>query len=281
MKFGLATSGTTNPVVLQKIAVKADELGYDCLLVTDHYMNSRGAGTLDAWTFLSFVAAKTSKIRLGTCVTPIPFRQPAVLAKMISCLDQLSQGRVILGAGTGWYKPEFDGFSRWLESAQRVKATREGVELMLKLWTEQGPLDYSGRFVSSKGAVLDPKPVQKPHPPLWFGADGKRMLQMCGRYGDGWLPVGPRWFGNTYPRPEEYAEKRKVILAELAKRKINPNDFTFSIIIDYADTKTLRDEVERYASSGMNYFTLGLSSQRDESALEKIEQVAKEVGRSL
>jgi len=98
LKCGVATSGTTPPKVLEKIVLKAEDLGYDYFLVTDHYMGTRSSVTLDAWTFLSYVAALTQRIRLGTCVTPIPFRPPAILAKMIATLDNLSDGRAILGA---------------------------------------------------------------------------------------------------------------------------------------------------------------------------------------
>ena len=278
MKFGLATSGTTNPKALEKIAIRADELGYDSFLVTDHFMSRRGGGTLDAWTFLTYVAAKTSNIRLGTCVTPIPFRPPAILAKMIATLDNISGGRTILGTGTGWYKPEFEGFSQWLEDRERMIATREGVELILKLWTED-IVDYSGKYFSAKQAVVDPKPVQKPHPPLWFGSSHPRSLRMCGRYGDGWLPVGPRWHGLSFPGPEKYAEMKETILPEIAKR--NKKDFTFSLIIDLESSSVLRKDIDAYSKAGMNYFTLGLSTMKDESALFEIERVARDIGRSL
>src|SRR5579862_3481153 len=142
MKFGLAADGDSTPAILQEIASKGEELNFDCFLVTDHFTK----GSLDAWTFLPFLAGRTTRIRLGTCVTPIPFRPPGVLAKMTATLDYLSNGRTILGAGIGWNKPEFEGFSRWLETADRVKATQEGLELITKLWTEEEPVSFEGEF---------------------------------------------------------------------------------------------------------------------------------------
>jgi len=114
LKFGIAVTGRANPKILEKMAIKADSVGYDSFLVTDHFMLPEANNHTDVWSFLPYLAAKTENIRLGTCVTPLPFRQPGVLAKMISTTDNLSNGRVILGAGFGWYQPEFDAFSEWL-----------------------------------------------------------------------------------------------------------------------------------------------------------------------
>ena len=88
---------------------------------------------IDVWSFLPYLAAKTEHLRLGTCVTPLPFRQPGVLAKMISTTDNLSNGRVILGAGFGWYEPEFDGFSQWLSTGDRIKFGEEATQLMIHM----------------------------------------------------------------------------------------------------------------------------------------------------
>ena len=277
MKFGVATSGSSDPKLLQRLASKADSLGYEVFLVTDHYMNSAGSGTLDAWTFLSYVAAKTQNIKLGTCVTPIPFRRPPILAKMIATLDNLSNGRALLGAGAGWYRPEFEGFSTWLETGKRVAMTRESITLMKNLWTEREPVNYEGKYVSSKGGWIEPKPAQKPHPPIWFGTTSTQSLKTCGRLCDGWLPIGPRWYSTDYPRPERYASLRKIIVEELKKREISEQRFVFSCLIDYSDPKNLTSDVESYVKAGMNFFTLGLSHQRDETALEKLEQVARDL----
>jgi alkanesulfonate monooxygenase SsuD/methylene tetrahydromethanopterin reductase-like flavin-dependent oxidoreductase (luciferase family) len=264
------------------LAIKADELGYDSFLVLDHFILPRTNRNIDAWTFLPYLAAKTEKIRLGTCVTPIPLRPPAILAKIIASADVRSNARVILGAGVGWHKPEFDGFSKWLEDRERVAYTREALDLITKLWTQDKPVNYEGKYVSSKGGVIEPKPVQKPYPQIWFGAHSPYTLKLTGRYGRGWIPVGPRWFGESYTKPEEYSEMKKVILQKLKKRNIPERDFVFSILINTADTKTLRSEVEHYIDAGMNYFILGESRAKDEStALKDIKRVANEIGRSL
>ena len=105
--------GYCDPETIASVAAAAEAKGFHSLLVWDHYMLPQGPDTLDAWTILAYVAGATSTIRLGTVVTPIPFRPPAQLAKIVASLDVLSSGRAILGVGAGWHQPEFDGFSKW------------------------------------------------------------------------------------------------------------------------------------------------------------------------
>jgi len=262
------------------MAVKADEVGYDSFLVTDHFMLPDANNHTDVWSFLPYLAAKTDNIRLGTCVTPLPFRRPGILAKMISTTDNLSKGRVILGAGFGWFKPEFDGFSEWLETKDRIGFSEEAVQLMQKLWTEKSPVDFEGKFVKSRGAVIEPKPVQKPYPPIWFGGHKSQSLRMAGQYGDGWMPIGPRWFDESYPRPMEYSDMKQKILSELKKRGYSERKFVFTSLISNTDLKKLRADVDEFIDAGMNYFTLGEKAKSEES-IRSIVKVAKEIGRSL
>jgi alkanesulfonate monooxygenase SsuD/methylene tetrahydromethanopterin reductase-like flavin-dependent oxidoreductase (luciferase family) len=280
MKFGLAVSGRANPKIIERLALSADNLGYDSFLVTDHFLLPDTNDHIDVWSFLPYLAAKTQTIRLGTVVTPIPLRQPAILAKAISTVDNLSNGRVILGAGFGWFKPEFDGFSKWFENKDRIAFTEEAIQLMLRLWAEHNPVNFEGRFVSAKGAVIEPKPVQKPHPPIWFGGHLSQSLRMVGQYGEGWMPIGPRWFDESYPKPEEYAEKKLRIVSELSKRKFPEEKFLFTILINMTDLAILRKDIDSYIRAGMNYFILG-EKAKSEDSLRNIEEVAKDVARSL
>ncbi len=117
--------------------------------------------TLDTWQMLTFLSAKTETIRLGTWVTPIPLRPPGLLAKTVSTLDLLSQGRILLGVGAGVTQRMFEAYAQWDPPSSRVEKTREGIELILRLWREK-KVDYDGRYYKAKGAILEPKPVQKP-----------------------------------------------------------------------------------------------------------------------
>ena len=180
-----------NLETIKSAVIEADRLGFDGALMPDHYMWGEMMGhrmpnaysTLETWVTLTYLAAKTERIRLGTLVTPIPFRPPGVLAKMLSTLDILSNGRVVLGVGAGWSQVEFDGYSVWDEPRVRVDKTEEGLELMIRLWTED-EVNFKGKYYEAKGAVLEPKPVQKPYPQLLFGGRGDRMLRLAGRHAD-------------------------------------------------------------------------------------------------
>ena len=168
--------------------------------------------TLETWVTLSYLAGKTEQINLGTLVTPIPFRPPSILAKMISTLDILSNGRIVFGVGAGWSQPEFEGYSEWNQPKIRVDKTEEGLELMIKLWTQK-EVTFKGKYYQAKGAVLDPKPVQKPYPPLLFGGRGDRMLKMAGRYAD------ICYIMSGFQAPEVSEEMREKVLR--AARKAN------------------------------------------------------------
>jgi alkanesulfonate monooxygenase SsuD/methylene tetrahydromethanopterin reductase-like flavin-dependent oxidoreductase (luciferase family) len=188
LEFILAATGNS-PADWKLIDVAASEseiLGFWGFVMPDHYMGGRdfgGNSTLDTWLALTHIAPRTETIRLGTLVTPITLRPPSLLAKMVSTLDNLSGGRAILGVGAGSSQTEFDGYSQWSSSKLRVEKTDEAVRLILKLWTED-KVDFQGKYYRSKGAILDPKPQQKPRPPLFFGGVGKKMLLMAERYAD-------------------------------------------------------------------------------------------------
>ena len=280
LKFGIAVTGRANPKLIEKLAIKAEEVGYDYFLVTDHFMLPNANNHIDVWSFLPYLAARTSTIRLGSCVTPLPLRQPAMMAKMIATSDHLSNGRIIFGVGFGWYKPEFEAFSVWHENAERIQFAREAVEFIKRLWTEKDPIDFDGKYIHAKGAVVEPKPLQKPYPPIWWGGHLSISLRMAGRYGDAWMPIGPRWFDESYPKPDQYASMRGVIKEELEKRGYPQGKFIFTTLINRTEIASLRKDVEQYVDAGMNHFTLGEKAE-NEKCLKEIEVVAKEIGGSL
>jgi alkanesulfonate monooxygenase SsuD/methylene tetrahydromethanopterin reductase-like flavin-dependent oxidoreductase (luciferase family) len=198
MDFGVVLPSSLSAKRIIECAKLADEVGIDFLLLTDHYMTPTSNETVEAWTVLASLATETERIRLGTCVTPIPFRPPQLLAKVVATVDRLSNGRAILGVGAGWYRPEFEAYSSWDDGKVRVAKAREGIELMRKLWTSAKPVDFDGKYYKVIGSVLEPKPVQKPHPPLWFGTTGAYMLKLAARYADGWVPPVPGVSMDTY-----------------------------------------------------------------------------------
>ena len=219
MKFFLSGLGNwfTDLDLITKAVIEADKLGFYGALMPDHYMwgetdwNKRPDRnyTLETWTTLTYLGAKTEQIHLGTLVTPIPFRPPAILAKMLSTLDVLSNGRVVLGVGAGWSQPEFEGYSEWNTPKVRVDKTIEGIELMIKLWT-QDKVTFNGKHYKTNNTILEPKPAQKPYPKLLFGGKGKRMLKLAAKYAD--ICYIPPWNGT-----ETRETAKQLVLTEAKK----------------------------------------------------------------
>ena len=163
----------------KKAALWAEANGFDSFWLMDHFIQLPMLGAADepfmeGWSTLAALAAVTSKIRLGTLVTGAPYRNPAMLAKMISTIDIISQGRVFVGYGAGWFDTEFNqyGFEFVEPPYKRIKAMREALIIMKKMWTEERA-SFEGEYYTIREAILEPKPVQKPHPPILIGGGGK------------------------------------------------------------------------------------------------------------
>jgi probable F420-dependent oxidoreductase len=140
----------------------------------------------DPMLALAFAAAVTSRIKLATGVFVVPLRNPITTAKAVASLDVLSKGRVIFGIGVGWFAEEFAAAGAPFD--RRALRTREYIELMKALWTEENPV-YAGKTFSVKGVRFNPKPVQKPHPPIVVGGTSELAIKRAVRYGDGWYAV--------------------------------------------------------------------------------------------
>jgi alkanesulfonate monooxygenase SsuD/methylene tetrahydromethanopterin reductase-like flavin-dependent oxidoreductase (luciferase family) len=258
---------------ISKAIVEADELGFDGVLIPDHYMwgdmggtrRRDGYSTLESWVALTWLAAKTKNIKLGTLVTPLTLRPPGVLAKMLSTLDVLSGGRVVLGCGAGWSKVEFDGYSKWSEAGIRLSRTEEALKLIIELWTKD-KVDFKGRFYSANGAVLEPKPVQKPYPKLLFGGIGKRMLSITGKYAD--IFYYPPWGGGNLEKA------RKVVYesAEKSGRKDKVDFMSGTMGMGQPDNIT---KVEDALKNGASYYLA--SFPRGDGYISSMKKFADEV----
>ncbi len=253
----------------------ADKLGFWGAVIPDHYMWAEAFGqpqkdsTVESWIALTYLAAKTQNIRLGTIVTPIPFRPPAMLAKMVSTMDVLSSGRAVLGVGAGWSQTEFEGYSTWDDPKTRVDKTKEGVELILQLW-QKPQVDFKGKYYNAKGAILDPKPVQKPHPPLMFGGVGTRMLRLAGQYSD--ICHIPPWIHVSM-------EKARSIVKQEARRFHREDKIAFAAGSvanrdQKFDLKAAEQDVEKAAKDGALYYIAPL--QRTDY-LDNLKEFAKRI----
>jgi len=205
-------------------AKAAEERGFDSLWVSDHvivprklsasYPYSRDGAFpvppdmpfLEPVATLLTVAAVTQRARLGTTVLVIPMRNPIVTAKQLATLDVLSNGRLILGVGAGWMQEEFEMLGVPFE--RRGARESEYIRLYKALWTEDNP-SFDGKFWQIEEAGFSPKPVQKPHPPIWVGGHAPAALRRAGRLGDGWHAVGvaPAALAEGYREVQRHAEQ--------------------------------------------------------------------------
>jgi len=193
MKFGaqLANYATTWEDTLSTI--KVIESGpWHSLWFSDHFLiplpgaNLDHLPALESWSMLTATAAVTNRVKLGILVTGNTYRNPALLAKMAATVDQISNGRLILGIGASWYKREHEAFGWEFPSVQeRCDRLEEAVELIKILFTAEGPVDYNGRYYKLDQAHFSPACTQKPHVPIMVGGNGeKRTLRTLAKFGD-------------------------------------------------------------------------------------------------
>ena len=182
IKFGLFLPTDNFPQALGA-AKWADENGFYSVSINDHFFSPFGSGQipqLECYSTLSAIAALTNKVRLVPAVTAMSFRSPAMLAKLTSTLDQISNGRFVLGLGSGWQRSEYDAHGYpYPSNVERLDQLAEGIKLIKAMWTEDEPT-YHGRYFSIEKAYNYPRPVQKPHPPIMIGGSGKKLLQIAG-----------------------------------------------------------------------------------------------------
>ncbi|HZU77606.1 MAG TPA: TIGR03560 family F420-dependent LLM class oxidoreductase [Dehalococcoidia bacterium] len=166
-----------------------DRLGYDSVWLNDHLYGvpRPDIPILEAWTTLSAVGAITKSVQLGTVVSPPGFRNPALMAKIVATLDQITNGRVILGMGAGWFAQEFRGYGfDFPETKVRLQQLAEAAEIARRAWTEPG-LTYQGKHFRTENLILAPGPVRQPHPPILIGGSGEKVtLRIAARFADIW-----------------------------------------------------------------------------------------------
>ncbi|MBK8022804.1 MAG: LLM class F420-dependent oxidoreductase [Chloroflexi bacterium] len=174
---------------MTRVGLAAEAAGYDSIWVYDHFHTvptPEIETTFEAWTITAGLARDTHRIRIGQMVTCNGYRNPAMLAKLASTVDVMSHGRAICGLGAGWYEHEWRAYGYGFpETADRMRAFRESVEIVHRMWTEE-KASFQGRFYTIDGAINEPKGVQKPHVPLWLGGGGEKVtLKLVAQWADG------------------------------------------------------------------------------------------------
>ena len=206
MKIGLmlplAEDETGGFADLRAMAIAAEEGGLDSVWGADHLIFREGddtTGIHESWTVLTAVAAATSRVEIGPLVLALPFRNPALTAKMAAELDEVSGGRLILGLGCGWHQPEFDAFGYPFD--HRVSRFAEGLEIMVPLLRGER-VTFEGRYHRATDVELLPKPIRAGGPPILIAGKRPRMLELVARHADQWNAA---WYGH----PDEAHELRE------------------------------------------------------------------------
>jgi probable F420-dependent oxidoreductase len=218
MRFAIAipqfwSDGEFDPVGLRGYLTRAEELGFDSAWAQEQTLGS--SPQLAPIETMTYAAACTERLRLGCAVFVSTLYSPVHLARSLSTLDQLSRGRIEIGVGTGGPGRPFAAFG--VDPGRYVSRFTEGVALMKSLWTEP-EVTFDGKFWQLKDAPMEPKPFQKPHPPLWFGAAGEPALRRAVRLGDG-------FFGAGSSPTARFAEQVKVVREALAEAGRPPESF--------------------------------------------------------
>ncbi len=295
----------SSPGTLRSLAQRAEDLGFDSVWVSDHIILPRqvesfypyaadGVATfkpddpyLEPLAALNFLAGCTQKVRLGTHVLILPYRNPVLTAKILATLDVLSEGRLILGAGVGWMEEEFQalGLNTFHE---RGAVTDEYIELYKELWTKDEPV-FNGKYYQLSGSGFQPKPVQKPHPPIWIGGHTGPAIRRAAKYGDGWMPIGLR--PPAILEPEEMSG----MIAQLRKATVRagrPEDavsvtFSTDVVFDKSAGPSRRmmigrpeqiaADLRQYQDLGVQNFIFSFPGQGEAELQESMEQFSREV----
>lgn len=256
-----------NPGDVRSLAEKAEALGFDHLAVTDHlivpktidsrypysksgaFPGSPSGACFDQFSLLAYLAAISTKPRLVTAITVVPHRGAVHTAKIVSTIDVLSSGRVVLGVGAGWMKEEFEALNLPPFEA-RGRVTDEYIQAFKALWTEDDPR-FDGDHVQFANINFLPKPVQKPHPPIWVGGESPAALRRTARAGDVWFPIAnnPRYPMDTSARFKDGVERLHQV-AEKEQR--DPASIGLALFANwYDESKTMKtDDGERQLLSG-------------------------------
>lgn len=267
MKIGLmlplAQGETDGWTTLRAMALAAEEHGLDSVWGADHLIfreNGETEGIHECWTLLTAVAAITSRVEIGPLVLALPFRNPALTAKMAIELDEISGGRLILGVGCGWHQPEFDAFGYPFD--HRVSRFAEGLEILMPLLRGES-VTFEGEYHAARDAIALPPPIRAGGPPVLIAGKQPRMLGLVARHAQQWNAA---WYGE--PREADDLRTRLANLGralEEAGRDASTLTTTAGIFVafdgagDDSPERAIRGPAEEIADALARYDELGIS----------------------
>ena len=316
MKFGLQhpnftfdyKNGDTSQIMdsLKDLLLMAENAGFDSFWVMDHFHQIKFVGgpdepMLESWTTISALAGITTKIKLGTLVTGIIYRHPAILAKISATLDVLSKGRLFMGIGAAWNQEESFAYGVPFPSTkERLLRLEEVIQIIRKMWTTS-KATFNGKYYQIKDAYCNPKPLQKPHPPIMVGGGGERnTLRIVAKYADacnlfgsfetiksklGILNEHCRNVGRDYD--SILKTKLGIVLIDNDRESLNkklnelfkgmPKEQIKEFVI-YGTQEEVLNEIESFENVGIEYFIVDLDPSRE---LEQLELFADKIMKNL
>jgi F420-dependent oxidoreductase-like protein len=270
LRFGIKLSQGATIDILKDVWRIADESGFDHCWIMDHFASLGPDDTQDifeAWTMLAGMAALTRRVRIGCAVTGSAYRHPGVLAKMAVTVDHLSGGRLEFGIGAGWVENEYAMLGLPYGTAgDRADRLEETLKVITSLWSEP-TTTFDGKHYQLKDAVAEPKPVQRPHPPIWIGGMGpKRTLRMVAEYADVWNAPGGE--------PAAIAEASAILDRHCADIGRDPAQIRRSVQIPAReDADTLLRTVEEFTRIGITELLLVVNGDNPVPRAEKLAEL--------
>ena len=309
--FGLPTRGPmAAPQSLATLARTGEELGFAIISVSDHviipkainstypynesgtFAGSPSGECLEQLSLLSFLVGVTSSAKLLTSVMVLPHRPPVLTAKMLATIDVLSNGRLIVGCGVGWMREEFEAIGA-PSYDERGSVGDEYIHAFKELWTSDNPA-FEGKYCRFANVAFAPKPVQKPHPPIWTGGESPAALRRAGRLANAWYPIGsnPRFPVGTPAQFAAYAARVKRYATE-AGRDPSSLDFAYSANW-YNDQQAqtlpdgqrrpltgtpqqIADDIKRYEELGVRHMMVNLQGETQAQTLERMQRFADRI----
>jgi F420-dependent oxidoreductase-like protein len=272
LRFGIQTypQNTTYADILQ-VWREADELGFDTAFAFDHFIPFGAAPSgpcFEGWTLLSALAAQTKKVKVGLLVTGNTYRHPAVLAKMAATVDHVSNGRLIVGIGAGWYEREHTAYGiPFSTRSGRAKQFAEAVQVLKLLFTQERTT-FAGKHYQLKDAPFSPKTVQKPHPPILIGGMGPKIIQpLAARYADMW-----DFFVGSPEQAKHICANFDAICQRVGRDPAAVEKSTSLQLEDNAGR--MRDRIQAFADAGIRHFVFALSPPFDRELLRRFAKEA-------